>query len=92
MNCPFCGDILKIGGMKRIETLIEHVSDPNSEPTEKVFYVCECGETENCFWDEFGDFYVKDYDKYNNNRLEYCLAINSVATIEYLNKAKNSIS
>ena len=41
MFCPYCGSpLIKSGQLKRMETLSEHVSDPNGTPTLKDEYVC----------------------------------------------------
>ena len=41
MFCPYCGSpLIKSGSQKRMETLSEHVSDPNGIPTLKDEYVC----------------------------------------------------
>ena len=41
MFCPYCGSpLVKSGSQKRMETLSEHVSDPNGIPTLKDEYVC----------------------------------------------------
>ncbi len=41
MFCPYCGSpLVKSGNQKRMETLSEHVSDPNGTPTLKDEYVC----------------------------------------------------
>lgn len=41
MFCPYCGSpLVKSGKQRRMETLSEHVSDPNGTPTLKDEYVC----------------------------------------------------
>lgn len=41
MFCPYCGSpLVKSGNQKRMETLSEHVSDPNGTPSLKDEYVC----------------------------------------------------
>lgn len=41
MFCPYCGSpLVKSGNQRRMETLSEHVSDPNGTPTLKDEYVC----------------------------------------------------
>jgi len=40
MRCPKCKTTLIGGGLKRYETLIEHVSDPNQELPLRPTYIC----------------------------------------------------
>lgn len=41
MFCPYCGSpLIKSGNQKRMETLSEHVSDPNGIPSLKDEYIC----------------------------------------------------
>lgn len=41
MFCPYCGSpLIKSGQQRRMETLSEHVSDPNGTPSLKDEYVC----------------------------------------------------
>ena len=41
MFCPYCGSpLVKSGRLKRMQTMSEHVSDPNGAPTLKDEYVC----------------------------------------------------
>lgn len=41
MFCPYCGaPLIKSGEQKRMETLSEHVSDPNGTPSLKDEYIC----------------------------------------------------
>ena len=41
MFCPYCGSpLIKTGSQKRMETLSEHVSDPNGIPSLKDEYIC----------------------------------------------------
>ena len=62
MNCPFCGRQLKAGELRRYETLIDHVSDPNREyyPLRET-WVCDCNKSHGLFWDWFGDVYSLDF-------------------------------
>ena len=41
MCCPFCGQPLVEHGKKRLQTLSEHVFDPNGTPSEKAAYYCD---------------------------------------------------
>lgn len=61
MKCPICKTELKVTGQARLETLIEHVEDPNGIPSMKNKYQCP---NENCIanqdelvWDEYGEYY-----------------------------------
>ena len=41
MFCPYCGSpLVKSGNQRRMETLSEHVSNPNGTPSLKDEYVC----------------------------------------------------
>ena len=41
MFCPYCGSpLIKSGNQKRMETLSEHISDPNGTPSLKDEYIC----------------------------------------------------
>lgn len=60
MCCPFCGHPLVKRGSKRLETMSEHVFDPNGTPSEKPAYYCE---NEECRY--------KDVFLWNGNRSEF---------------------
>lgn len=60
MCCPFCGHPLVKRGSKRLETMSEHVCDPNGTPSEKPAYYCE---NEECRY--------KDVFLWNGNRSEF---------------------
>jgi hypothetical protein len=64
MKCPFCKRELVRGENRRYETLCDHVSNPNmtTHPLRPTF-VCSCELSQYTFWDEWGDYYVTDYDK-----------------------------
>ena len=62
MKCPCCKKELIIGGQKRLETLSEHVFDPNGNPSLKDFYICnnflcDCSALR-VMWDQWGGFYA----------------------------------
>lgn len=60
MRCPFCFHKIVVTHQARLETLVEHVSDPNGEPSLKDAYQCVnlfCKMWKSCAWDESGDFY-----------------------------------
>lgn len=40
-KCPICKRELHYEGLRHLETLSEHVSDPNSLPVEKFLFVCK---------------------------------------------------
>lgn len=73
MFCPVCDEMLKSGGDKRFETLVEHVSNPNQEtyPLRPTLVCtngkCECSKVDT-FWDEYGDCYGGFKINYPNNR------------------------
>lgn len=64
MKCPSCNSTLEITGQERLETLGEHVSNPNGTPSLKPTYQCVNANCK-CFrafmWDEYGDFYCNGY-------------------------------
>lgn len=70
MKCPYCKNELKEGSYEKFETLEDHVMNPNAEdhPFRKT-YVCsvECEESENNFWDSYGDIYVKKFKPYDRH-------------------------
>jgi len=65
MKCPKCKTELIKGEAKAYETLMEHVSDPNSQDmTKRATYKCP----NNCygkdaFWGIYGGAYCTDRDK-----------------------------
>lgn len=55
-TCPFCGHALKLTDEKRrLQSLVEHVSDPNGQPTYKSVGVCSNDEC------EMGRFWMYNY-------------------------------
>jgi hypothetical protein len=65
MLCPCCKSELIPNGMKPLETLEEHVCDPNGIPSMKMSYRCsetDCDtNTSEICWDETGGLYSKSY-------------------------------
>lgn len=60
MRCPVCKSELVITGRERLETLAEHVSDPNGEPCLKDKYEClnpECKTRGRLLWNAYGERY-----------------------------------
>lgn len=73
MRCPHCGKILhKSKDTRQYETLIEHVSPPESgEIPQRHYYKCrnkKCYISDKLFWDLFGDYYVEKNVDYNFTR------------------------
>ena len=71
-KCPFCKSPLYISETKRIQTLIDHVSDPNGDGSMQEIYACsnkECKSNESDVlirWDWYGDLYFfgENYERY----------------------------
>jgi hypothetical protein len=60
MKCPICKSELLVTGQEHLETLNEHVSNPNDEPSLKNKYEClneRCESREKLIWNEDGDLY-----------------------------------
>jgi hypothetical protein len=63
MFCPMCYEKLQNGEERKFETLTDHVCDPNREdyPLRPTWICtnakCECGLSNDIFWDETGDIY-----------------------------------
>lgn len=58
--CPVCRERLVVTGKARLETLDEHVSDPNGTPALKIKYECsneECATHKKLMWEEGGGMY-----------------------------------
>jgi len=56
-KCPFCKKALEVKGVKQYQNLIEHVSDPNAEPSYKPYYQCDCEDAREGFWGDNGGVY-----------------------------------
>jgi hypothetical protein len=75
MFCPACKSKLVLGGLKKYETLLDHVSDPNGESEPAHTFICVNPECEvskrDCFWDTMGEFFSrfnpKEIKFINNN-------------------------
>ncbi len=69
MLCPICKSELILGeGLKKYETLEEHVCSPNDEPCAKEYFICSntsCVTHSFVFWDHMGESY-----RLNTNYLE----------------------
>lgn len=63
MECPTCRSKLVLGqGMRKYETLSDHVCDPNGDVPERPYFVCpkeDCKLHSNSFWDDYGEFYTR---------------------------------
>lgn len=67
MTCPVCRSKLIRIGKGRLETLFEHVSNPNGLSSVKYKMGCSnrnCPTVGVVFWDCWGDLYIDDYSKY----------------------------
>ena len=83
MRCPCCRTELIVKQQMRLQTLDEHVCNPNGEPSLKNAYECsnkDCPSVPPALvWDEFGDLYVtgenfcasKDIPFINNNNAPF---------------------
>lgn len=58
MYCPYCGSVLTKCGMKKYETLDEHVSCV--EPIMKQGFTCTCEYGKMQEWNEYGESYSSD--------------------------------
>lgn len=66
--CPSCRADLFVTGQERLETLEEHVCNPNGIPSMKNTRECinpRCPTRGVVFWSEDGEMFVEDYDKYS---------------------------
>lgn len=69
MKCPHCKTDLVITGQARLETLSEHVCDPNGTPSMKDVYRCPndlCPCHGKFSWNSDGDFYSSCEGLYTN--------------------------
>lgn len=63
MYCPYCGySLSKTDRQERLQTLDEHVTDPNGTPTYKMIYKCTCEASRHTMWDYLGEAYL-DFSK-----------------------------
>lgn len=80
-TCPFCGHPLVQEGQERLESLCEHVGNPNGIPSYKNVGVCK---NEKC---KFGKFQIWDWDsgeQYSSDFYsEYFFKRNSDNTFEF---------
>jgi len=71
MKCPKCKTELIISGQERLQTLSEHVSNPNNEPSLKDKYICintSCLCYNNVCWNDDGETYG-GYRLFSKNEL-----------------------
>jgi len=65
IKCPKCKCLLKEWKMIRVETLDEHVTNPNGIPSKKMVYICsdaKClSRKMGVFWNYVGELYSKKY-------------------------------
>ena len=65
MFCPVCRKELVEWEMLPLETLDEHVCNPNGEPSMKMAYRCSdencVTRTRNIFWNDIGEMYARPY-------------------------------
>ncbi len=71
MKCPICRGLLEVTGQERLETLDEHVCNPNGEISMKDVYQCvnkDCiAKHDGLVWNSEGDLYsynVKGHKEY----------------------------
>ena len=77
MYCPFCGHRLSATErQERLETLTEHVMDPNGTPSYKTVYKCSCKPSRYTMWNYLGESYL-DLPKDNDNDEEMWRTYNS---------------
>lgn len=71
MECPYCFHELIIVGQARLQTLEEHVSNPNGKVSLKDKYSCSNNICEThkygVYWNEYGEKYSQKYE----NKLRY---------------------
>jgi len=66
MLCPSCKTELVVKGQERLQTLGEHICNPNGVPSFKDKYVCpnaDCIVASNVFWNSDGELYCEDFQK-----------------------------
>lgn len=73
MNCPICKTPLSVVGQKRLETLSEHVCDPNGTPSLKDVYSCNnpsCSvSSKKPMWSEEGEYFGFEYSDDMNSSI-----------------------
>ena len=76
MKCPICKTDLVITGSERLETICEHVSDPNGSVCEKDVFQCpnnNCKANEyGAVWEERGEFFTYNMSWDRDKELEKC--------------------
>lgn len=79
LHCSLCGQQLEVVGQAPLETLAEHVSDPNGIVPYRDNYEClnkQCRGYKNLHWNEYGEMYIRDYDALSRN--DYLRSIGAV--------------
>ena len=77
MYCPYCGyPLSKTDRQERMETLDEHVMDPNGTPSYKTVYKCSCRPSRYTMWNYLGESYL-DLPKDTDNDEEMWKTYNS---------------
>lgn len=67
MYCPYCGyRIDATTRQERLETLDEHVMDPNGTPSYKTVYKCTCEASKYTMWNYTGESYYDFPEEFNN--------------------------
>ena len=67
MYCPYCGFRIDATTRKeRLETLDEHVMDPNGTPSYKTVYKCTCEASKYTMWNYTGESYYDFPEDFNN--------------------------
>lgn len=68
LKCPFCNGDLKVTHQERYQDLVEHVSQPNAQPSMKDGYEClneSCLAFSTFNWIEDGDYYSQKPEGYD---------------------------
>ena len=68
MNCPVCKTKLETHRQERLQSLVEHVFDPNGTPTMKHVYECpnkKCDTHGVVFWNDLGELFTDEHKMAN---------------------------
>lgn len=69
-KCPLCHEELVPNGFQRIETLMDHVCDPNGEGSFQETFACpnrKCSSHGVVFYDNYGEVYVDDWGAWKDS-------------------------